>query len=115
MPKKHFVIRKEIKEQILSRLKNEGIPVAKLAEEHGISPGTIYTWLGKESTGAPSLPELAKLKRENQMLKQLIGHLTLQMEGVKKRRPVDVARGVPGGLTTKKAVASELGISRSTL
>ncbi len=83
--KKGFVIRKEIKEQILDRLKNEGIPVAKLAEEHGIHSSTIYNWLGGQSTGSNTL-ELAKLRRENQMLKELIGHITLQMEGVKKKK-----------------------------
>ncbi len=84
--KKGFVVRKEVKEQILERLKNEGIPVAQLASEHGIHPSTIYTWLGGASTGTNTL-ELAKLRRENQMLKTLIGHLTLQMEGTKKKKP----------------------------
>lgn len=83
--RKGYVIRKEIKEQILARLKNEGIPVAKLAEEHGIHTSTIYNWLGGASTGSNAL-EIGKLKRENQMLKELIGHLTLQMEGVKKKK-----------------------------
>lgn len=83
--KKGYTIRAEVKEQILTRLKNEGIPVVKLAEEHGIHPSTIYNWLGGQSTGSQTL-ELARLKRENQMLKQLIGHLTLQMEGSKKKK-----------------------------
>ena len=83
--KKGFVIRPEVKQQILDRMKNEGIPVVKLAEEHGIHPSTIYNWLGGQSTGSNTL-ELAKLRRENQMLKELIGHITLQMEGVKKKK-----------------------------
>lgn len=84
--KKGFVVRPEVKQQILDRLKNEGIPVVKLAEEHGIHPSTIYNWLGGQSTGAPSVLELAKLKRENQLLQQLIGRLTLELEGVKKKK-----------------------------
>ena len=83
--KKGYVIRKEVKEQILERLKNEGVPVAQLASEHGIHPSTIYTWLGGQSTGSNAL-EIGRLKRENQMLKELIGYLTLQMEGVKKKK-----------------------------
>lgn len=85
--KKGFVVRPEVKQQILDRMKNEGIPVVKLAEEHGIHPSTIYNWLGAQSTGAPSVLELAKLRRENQQLKELLGNLTLTLEGVKKKRP----------------------------
>jgi hypothetical protein len=43
--KKGFVIRAEVKQQILDRLKNEGIPVAQLASEHGIHPSTLYNGL----------------------------------------------------------------------
>lgn len=83
--KKGYVIRKEIKEQILERLKNEGIPVAKLAEEHGIHPSTIYNWLGGQSTGANAL-ELAKLRRQNQLLTELVGRLTLEVDQTKKKK-----------------------------
>lgn len=85
MAKKGHVIRKDVKEQILNRLKNEGIPVAKLAEEHGISPATIYHWLGGQSTGAQTL-ELAKLRRQNQMLSELLGRVTLELEKSKKKK-----------------------------
>ncbi|MGH7203478.1 MAG: helix-turn-helix domain-containing protein [Candidatus Levyibacteriota bacterium] len=38
------VIAKEIKEQILQRIKEKGISVADAAAEHGISTKTIYNW-----------------------------------------------------------------------
>lgn len=41
-------IPKEIKDQVLVRVK-EGVPVAQLADEHGISAKTIYIWISKES------------------------------------------------------------------
>jgi len=41
MPK-HHVIRPDVKAQILKRLKEDGVPVATLAEEHGISTKTIW-------------------------------------------------------------------------
>ena len=84
--KKGFVVRKEVREQILARLKNEGVPVAKLAEEHGISPSTIYNWLGGQSTGAASALEMAKLRRQNQLLSELLGRVTLELERSKKKR-----------------------------
>ena len=45
--KKSFKISKETKDQILKRIKEEGLPVAKVAEEHGVSTAAIYTWLSK--------------------------------------------------------------------
>jgi len=37
----------EIKEQILKRIKDDGIPVAQAAKEHGIHETTVYVALGK--------------------------------------------------------------------
>lgn len=86
MPKTRSVIRPEIKEQILFRLKNEGVPVVKLAEEHGISTKTIYGWLAKEATGHPSLLEYSKLKKRNQVLSELLGQVMMDLELLKKKR-----------------------------
>ena len=86
MPKTRSVIRPKIKEQILLRLKNEGVPVAKLAEEHGISSKAIYNWLAKEATGHPSLLEFSKLKKRNQALSELLGQVMMELELLKKKR-----------------------------
>jgi len=86
MPKTRMVIRQEIKEQILSRLKNEGVPVIKLAEEHGISPNTIYGWLARSASGHPSLLEFAKLKKRNQALTELLGQVMIESELLKKKK-----------------------------
>lgn len=85
MPKRH-VIRPDVKAQILKRLKEEGIPVAKLAEEHGVSAKTIYGWLSRGVVNRqPSLLAYAKLKKENQMLKELVGLLSLELQTEKKK------------------------------
>ena len=39
-------IPKEIKDQILKRIKEEGITVKQTPDEHGISTKTIYNWMG---------------------------------------------------------------------
>ena len=86
MVKVNHVIRPDVKAQILKRLKDEGIPVSQLAQEHGISPRTIYGWLSKGVVhDRPSLLAYAKLKKENQALKELVGNLTLYMENAKKK------------------------------
>jgi transposase-like protein len=83
---KAHVIRPDVKAQILKRLKEEGIPVAKLAEEHGISSRTIYGWLSKGVVKEqPSLLDYAKLKKENKQLKELVGNLTYIVELEKKK------------------------------
>ena len=69
---------KTIKEQVLSAVKN-GTPVADISVQFGVSTQTIYAWLRKQAdnTGTSNL-ELARLRRENQDLKEIIGLLTLE-------------------------------------
>jgi len=80
------IIAKEIKEEVLSKVKN-GVKVAVLAEQYGISNKTIYTWLSKESgEEIVSILKHNRLKRENEELKRLIGELTLDMSLGKKNK-----------------------------
>jgi transposase-like protein len=85
MPKGHPVVSQEVKDQILKRIKEDGVPVAQAADEHGIKPRNIYQWISRGVTAPPSILEISKLKRENQALKELIGELTLEMSLVKKK------------------------------
>ena len=79
------VIPKQLKEQIISRVKNEGVSVSNAAVEHGISTKTIYNWLNQGLTGQPvSYREYAKIKRENQTHLAIIGQLTLETKKLKK-------------------------------
>ena len=85
MSKKGYKIAPEIKEQIINRIKNDGISVADVAKDHGISTKTIYHWLGAQASSTVSLLEYNKLKKENDTLKQLLGEITLKMTMDKKR------------------------------
>lgn len=85
MPKGHPSVSKDVKEQILKRIKEDGIPVAQAAQEHGLKPKTIYGWIGRGVTSPPSILEVAKLKRENQALKEYIGEITLELRLEKKK------------------------------
>ncbi len=78
---------KEIREEILLRVKNDGVTVPKAASDAGVAPGTVYAWLSKESekTGTSQI-ELARLKRENQGLYEIIGRLTVAVEKQKRGR-----------------------------
>lgn len=71
-------IAKEIKEQIINRIKNEGVSVAQAAKDAGIATRTIYKWLENGIGSNNQTSENNKLKRENKFLLQLIGRLTME-------------------------------------
>jgi transposase-like protein len=76
-------IPKEIKDEILSRVK-QGHKTAALAAEYGVSIKTIYTWLSAGVQAEVSALEYARLKRERDDLLRLVGNLTLEVEKRKK-------------------------------
>ena len=82
--KKQNKISKEVKDQILDRVKNQGVGVKQVAEEHGISDRTIYGWLTKGVSGQPTLLEYARLKKENQTLKEMLGEVTMELKRSQK-------------------------------
>jgi transposase-like protein len=51
---KKYRIAPKVKEQVLGRIKNDGISVADAAKDHGISTKTIYKWLGGSADGPSS-------------------------------------------------------------
>jgi len=83
--KKHRIA-KDVKEQIIIRIKNEGVSVVDAAKDHGISENTIYGWIAKKTEGQPTLSEIIKLKRENTQLLQLVGEMTLKLSDTQKKK-----------------------------
>lgn len=83
--KTKYPISKEIKEQILKRIKEEGISIGQAAQEHGVSERSIYGWLAKGITKQPSFLEVAKLKKRNQELLALVGELTVKLSQAQKK------------------------------
>lgn len=79
------VISKEKKEQILNRIKNDGVSVVQAAKDAGISDSTIYTWLGRTAQGQQNNTEVFRLKRELQGVYELLGKLTAELSGYKKK------------------------------
>jgi transposase-like protein len=83
---KKFRIAPEVKAQIISRIKNDGVSVAQAAKDAGVSDASVYTWLGKKVEGNPTALEVAKLRRENNMLLQLVGEITLKLSESQKKK-----------------------------
>lgn len=85
MAKQGFRIAKEIKDEIINKLKHDGLSVADAAKQYGISDKTIYNWLGTKARGSVSLLEYNRVKKENEQLKQLVGDITLKLSAQEKR------------------------------
>ena len=84
MSTKQHSVPKDLKIQILERVKTSGKTIKEIASEHGISTVTIYTWL-KEGVGGFTSREVLKLEKENKELKQIIGELTVQLGTSQKK------------------------------
>ena len=84
MKSKH-TISKELKDQILERIRKEGKPVSQIAKDHGIHPSTIYSWLERKASSPQYYKELIKLRKEKQTLMEIIGTLTVQLSQTEKK------------------------------
>jgi transposase-like protein len=83
---KRHKIAPELKEQIINRIKNEGVSVTEAAKDHGVSDVTIYSWIAKKVDGVPTLAENIKLKRQIDQLFTLVGEMTLKLSETQKKK-----------------------------
>lgn len=74
----------ELKQQILHRIRTEGVSAAKAAKEHGVNVTTVYAWLRRSADIPGNILQINKLKRENAELKMLLGEALLMQERSKK-------------------------------
>ena len=83
MPGKFYP--KELKEEIINKIKSEGITAVEAASRYGIDVNNIYRWVSSGVAGAKgNLFEINRLKRENRQLKQIIGGMMFEKEKEKK-------------------------------
>lgn len=74
----------ELRAEILASIK-EGTSIADAAKANNITERTIKDWMKPKSPKSPSTPpEVARLRREVQQLKELLGSLLLERELSKK-------------------------------
>lgn len=83
--KKTYRVAAEVKADILSRIKEKGVSVSQAAQEHGLSVRTIYGWLGKGATSAPSWSEFSRLQKQNRELFEVVGELTVKLSTAQKK------------------------------
>jgi DNA invertase Pin-like site-specific DNA recombinase len=75
-------VKKEIKEEILKRIKN-GEKATEVADHYGVHQKTVYGWLGWQAKSSVSVIEYHKLKRERDTLLQLVGELMLKQKSTR--------------------------------
>lgn len=79
-------ISQSVKEEILVDIKN-GLTVVNASAKYGVNGKTIYYWLrGQVDNTGTSALEIAKLRKENTELKEIIGWLTLEKKRGEKNQ-----------------------------
>lgn len=76
-------IKKEIKHEILDKIRNQGLDVASASEQYRVNIKTIYGWL-KDGIGDANTLELNRLRKENAQLYRIIGEITAELKTQKK-------------------------------
>jgi transposase-like protein len=83
--KKGYRIAKEVKAEIVRKVKEDGVSMAQAAKDAGVHETTVYGWLSAGATSAPSWTEVIKLQKQNKELFEVIGELTIQLSQAKKK------------------------------
>lgn len=83
---KRYRVDSPVRQGFIDRIKNDGLSVAQAAKEAGVHENTVYNWLGTGAESVPSVVEIARLKRENRELLELVGELTLKLSTAQKKR-----------------------------
>ena len=77
---------KEVREEILYRIKTEGKSVAAISKDYAVSTKTVYRWLNTGVSKDTSILEINRLRRERDELLKLVGELLAESKKGKKSR-----------------------------
>lgn len=74
-------IDQQIKAEILTKIRDEGMRVTEAAELYGVSSKTIYAWLRANvvNSNTSLILQLNRLKKENEQLYKLLGRATAEL------------------------------------
>ncbi len=86
MPRGYPVLSSNQKEEVILRVREKGEKVTDLAKEYGINPKNIYNLLKKQINQPNIALELAKVKRERDILLQIVGELVFENKKNTKKK-----------------------------
>ena len=71
----------KLKEEILTKIRDEGMRVTDAATHYGISSKTIYAWLRSNvvNSNTSLVLQLNRLRKENEQLYKLLGRATAEL------------------------------------
>ena len=78
-------VSEEKKLEIIRLVREEGRKAAEVAREYGVTTKSIYNWLSRGVSKDNSALEIARLKRELEMVYGLLGKLTAEASRPKNR------------------------------
>jgi len=84
MPTGYPALTSKQKQEIITRIRDKGEKVSDLSKEYGVVPKTIYNLLKKQINQPNIALELAKVRRERDVLLQMVGQFVLDNKARKK-------------------------------
>jgi transposase-like protein len=85
MPRGYPALTGNQKQEIIIRIKDKGEKVSDLSKEYGVVTKTIYNLLKKQLNQPNIALELAKIRRERDVLLQMVGQFALDDQSRKKK------------------------------
>jgi transposase-like protein len=84
MPRGYPALTAKQKQEIVAKINDNGEKVSDLSKEYGVVPKTIYNLLKKQINQPNIALELAKVRRERDVLLQMVGQFVLDNKARKK-------------------------------
>lgn len=83
---KGIIVTQDKREEIIAKIRDEGMTVAEAARQYDIGPKAIYSWMrdGVANSSTSLILENNRLKKENEQLYNMLGRATVELKKVKK-------------------------------
>jgi len=83
---KGVIVPQEKREEIIAKIRDEGMTVTEVARQYDIGAKAIYRWMrdGVAHSSTSLILENNRLKKENEQLYNMLGRATVELKKTKK-------------------------------
>ena len=83
---KGVITSQEVRNEIVTKIRDEGMTVIEASQQYNIAKSAIYTWMrdGVANSSSSLILENNRLKKENEQLYNLLGRATVELKKSKK-------------------------------